>query len=515
MPLSGAPEKRPVQRGKKQKLLNNPIFFYLAAESARRTEKTFPRSAEILQIFYPKGKDVNIVSQKKSKISLIGLVTMICVTVAGGGYGIEDLVGSVGPGITMLIFIAIPFIWSLPFGLVSAELSSAFPEDGGMYTWAKSVLGEKAGFVSGWCYTIAGFVEPALFATLSANYIKAMLPWQVTHFQYWIICALLILLFSVINFFGIKIISNMATVITFVCVIPFIVLIVLSLMNIEYSPVTPFKPENVSFFQAAGQGLLIGIWFNTGYETISTMSGEIEHGEKLVPKAILIAVPIISLMYILFVMPALSAVGHWENWSSEGPLSFVEIGQVLGGTPLRWAFIVSGALASMMILCEYMTAYSRVMSSMSEKGQFFKCFSKMHPKYHTPYIGIVIIGIVSIIICSSGSFIEFVGVASILYSVPVILMFIAAIKLRIDQPDLKLAYKVPLKNKGFIAYTIVPIVLYGASVFADNWVVGLGLAATSIPAYIFFRYFYKKGTYWNNGKSPESSTGAGSAPAQA
>lgn len=426
----------------------------------------------------------------------MGLVTMICVTVAGGGYGIEDLVGTAGPGITMMVFILIPFVWSLPFGLVSAELSSAYPEDGGMYTWAKEVLGEKAGFVSGWCYTIAGFVEPALFAALSANYIKQLLPFEVSHLQYWSICAILILAFTVVNFFGIKIISNMATVVTFVCVIPFLVLIVLSFMNIQFNPITPMKPEDMSFFQAAGQGLLLGIWFNTGYETISTMSGEIEDGERRVPKAILIAVPIISIMYLLFVMPALSAVGNWADWSSEGPLSFVEIGQVLGGAPLKWAFVASGTLASMMILCEYMTAYSRVMASMSEKGQFFKCFSIEHKKYKTPYMGIIIIGVVSIIICSSGSFIEFVGVASILYSVPVILMFIAAIKLRLRKPDLKLAYKVPLKNRTFIAFIMVPIILYGASVFADNWIVGLGLAATSIPAYWFFKFKYKGGNYW-------------------
>ena len=94
-------------------------------------------------------------SHKKTKISLVGLIAMICVTVAGGGFGIEDQVGSVGPGMTMLVFIAIPFVGSLPFGLSSAELSSAYPEDGGMYTWAKEGLGEKAGFVSGWFYTIA------------------------------------------------------------------------------------------------------------------------------------------------------------------------------------------------------------------------------------------------------------------------------------------------------------------------------------------------------------------------
>lgn len=434
--------------------------------------------------------------KKKSKVSMIGLVTMICVMVAGGGYGIEDMIGAVGPGMSLIVFILIPFIWSIPFGLVSAELSSAYPEDGGMYTWAKEVLGEKAGFVSGWCYTIAGFVEPALFATLTANYAKGFFPFELSDFQYWMLCAIIIVILSIVNFFGITVLSKMATVITIVCLIPFIVLVVMSLMNVQYSPIAPLVPENVSVFKALGQGLLIAIWFNTGFEAVSTMSGEIENGAKLLPKAILISVPIISIMYIIFVFPALASVGHWQDWSSEGPLSFVQLGGIVGGTSLKWGFVMAGTLTSLMILCQYIAAYSRVMASMSEKGQFFQCFSIEHKKYGTPYVSIIISGLVAIAICSSGSFIELVGVASILYSVPVILMFVAAIQLRLKKPDLELEYKVPLKNKTFILYILVPIVLYAASVFADNWIVGIGLALTSIPAYFFFKYIYKKGENW-------------------
>lgn len=435
--------------------------------------------------------------KKKSKISMVGLVAMICVMVAGGGYGIEDIIGTVGPGMTMLVLLLIPFIWSIPFGLVSAELSSAYPVDGGMYTWSREVLGEKAGFVSGWCYTIAGFVEPALFATLTANYARGFFPFELNGFQYWALCAVIIVILSVVNFLGIKVLSNMATIITLACLIPFVVLIILSFMNIQYNPVVPFKPEEVSVFHALGQGLLIAIWFNTGYEAVSTMSGEIEGGARRLPKAILISVPIISIMYIAFVFPALSAVGNWQDWSSEGPLSFIELGYALGGETLKWAFITAGSLTSLMILCQYIAAYSRVMSSMSEKGQFFQCFAIEHKKYGTPYVSIIISGLVAIVICSSGSFIELVGVASILYSVPVILMFISAIRLRMTKPDLKLEYKVPLKNKTFIAYICVPIALYAASVFADNWIVGLGLALTSLPAYYFFKFIYKKGANWN------------------
>ncbi len=433
---------------------------------------------------------------QKKKISTFALVMMICVTVAGGGFGIEDLVGSVGPGMTFFVFLVLPFVWSLPFGLSSAELSSAYPEDGGMYTWAKNGLGEKAGFVSGWCYTIAGFVEPATFAVLSANYMKMLIPIEVNDFVYWALCAALIVIFAIINIIGIKLVSDMATVITLLCIIPFIVLIVLSFADINYSPIEPMVPEDMGFLEAAGKGLLVGIWFNTGFETISTMSGDIEDGSRKVPKAIVIAVPLISVMYLLWVVPALASVGHWEDWSSEGPLSFVEIGEIVGGAPLRWAFVVAGSLASMMILCEYILAYAYVMKSFSEKGQFFKIFSKEHKKFKTPYMAITILSCVSILLCSSGSFIAFVGIASILYAVPVIMMFVANIKLRVQNPDLKLDFKVPLPDKVYIAYLCFPIVIYGASVFTDNWIVGLGLAATSIPAYLFFKKGYRGGRYW-------------------
>ena len=285
-------------------------------------------------------------------------------------------------------------------------------------------------------------------------------------------------------------------VVTLLCIIPFIILVVLSLMDINYSPVEPMLPENMSFLEAAGKGLLVGIWFNTGFETISTMSGDIQDGSKKVPKAIVIAVPFISVMYILWVVPALASVGNWQDWSSEGPLSFVEIGNIVGGAPLRWAFVAAGSLASMMILCEYILAYAYVMKSFSEKGQFFKIFSKEHKKFKTPYMAIIILSGVSIVLCSSGSFIEFVGIASILYAVPVIMMFIANIKLRVKNPDLRLDFKVPIPDKAYIVYLCFPIVIYGASVFTDNWIVGLGLAATSIPAYLFFKKLYRGGRYW-------------------
>jgi amino acid transporter len=438
----------------------------------------------------------------KAKLSVGAIVFMLLVSVMGGGFGIEDLVSSVGPGMTLIIFIILPFVWSFPFGLSSAELSSAYPTDGGMYIWAQKGLGEKAGFVAGWAYSICAFVEPATFAVLTANYVKQLLPGgaaiEAGTLPYWAICTVLIIIFAIVNIIGIKLVSNLATVITVLACLPFIALIILSFTQLEYSVVSPIVPEGMGYLEAAGNGILVGIWFNTGFETISTMSGDIEDGSKKVPKAIAISVPIVSIMYILWVMPALGAVGNWQDWSSEGPLSFVEIGAAVGGPVLRMAFILAGTLASMVILCEYILAYSYLLKSFAEQGQFFQCFAKLHPKFGTPYVAIIITSLVSIGLCTSSSFLDLVYTASILYAVPVIMMFISNIKLRLKQPEVvnSLDFKVPLPSKVYIIWLCFPIVVYAASVFTDAWQLGLGLTATSIPAYFFFKKLYKGGRNW-------------------
>ncbi len=226
------------------------------------------------------------------------------------------------------------------------------------------------------------------------------------------------------------------------------------------------------------------------------MAGEIEDGSRLVPKAIVIAVPIVSIMYILFVMPALASVGNWEQWSSEGPLSFVTIGSILGGPALQWAFVASGSLSSILILSEYIAANSRVMSSMARRGEFFRFMGIEHKKYKTPYVALIIIAAVNIIICSSSNFVQLVGLSAILYAVPIILMFVGAIYKRVTEPEARLDYKVPVGNKLFIGYSILPIILYIYSIFMDEWQVGIGLILTAVPAYLFFKYVYHKGRIW-------------------
>lgn len=82
-------------------------------------------------------------------LSLSAIVGIIFFTVSGGPYGLEDVMGS-GAGMGLLLILLTPLIWSVPIALMSAELATTLPAQGGYYVWSKRSMGPFAAFTQGW-----------------------------------------------------------------------------------------------------------------------------------------------------------------------------------------------------------------------------------------------------------------------------------------------------------------------------------------------------------------------------
>jgi len=109
---------------------------------------------------------------KRAEMKILTVFFMIFVLCSSGAYGIEDMISSSGPGMTLLLLIILPFFWSIPLGLISAELGSAIPEEGGFYKWVQRGLGEFWGFQSGWWYTLSILVDSAVYVVLAVGYFS-------------------------------------------------------------------------------------------------------------------------------------------------------------------------------------------------------------------------------------------------------------------------------------------------------------------------------------------------------
>ncbi|HSH76683.1 MAG TPA: amino acid permease, partial [Longimicrobiales bacterium] len=112
---------------------------------------------------------------KTTRLSVRTVVLVVFVLVSSGPFGVEEMVSSSGPGLTLLLLLLVPVVWGVPLALICTELASAIPDEGGAYVWVERGLGRFWAFQSGWWSTLSGLVDTALYAVLAATYANEWL----------------------------------------------------------------------------------------------------------------------------------------------------------------------------------------------------------------------------------------------------------------------------------------------------------------------------------------------------
>ena len=129
------------------------------------------------QQLIPSHNSLSTVTQTKSsslrKAGLFYLVFVMFSYTTGGPFGLEDMVTTSGPGITLLYLLLLPFFWCIPVSLVSAELTTAMPVEGGFYRWTRAAFGDFWGFLAGWWNWSASFLLGGAYAVLFADYLPS------------------------------------------------------------------------------------------------------------------------------------------------------------------------------------------------------------------------------------------------------------------------------------------------------------------------------------------------------
>src|SRR5258706_475912 len=96
--------------------------------------------------------------------------------VAGGPYGLEEIVQKAGYRDAIAILLLVPIVWSVPAALMVAELGSSIPEEGGYYAWVRRALGPFWGFQEAWLSLVASVFDMAIYPTLFVCYLGRLFP---------------------------------------------------------------------------------------------------------------------------------------------------------------------------------------------------------------------------------------------------------------------------------------------------------------------------------------------------
>src|SRR5229473_2680840 len=114
------------------------------------------------------------------KATLLPFVFVMYAYATGGPFGLEDMVTTSGPGLTLLYQLFIPFFWCIPVSLVAAELTTAIPVEGGFYRWVRAGFGDFWGFQAGWWNWSASFLLGSSYGVLTADYLTNYLSFYFT-----------------------------------------------------------------------------------------------------------------------------------------------------------------------------------------------------------------------------------------------------------------------------------------------------------------------------------------------
>ncbi|MEG0157683.1 MAG: APC family permease, partial [Anaerovoracaceae bacterium] len=325
---------------------------------------------------------------------------MIYCLVGAGAFGIEEMIPESGPGMTLILLVVFPIIWAWPISNLVAECGAVLPSEGGVYVWVQKAFGEFWGFQAGWWATVSTYITNAVYVALVVGYTRQFVPMADTTAL--VIKIAMIALFTVVNLMGIKEVGTVSTVLSLLILVAFLMVAVVGLLNWNYNPVMPIVPEDSSLLEGIGGGISICIWMYCGYECISNMAGEVKN-PQVIPKGLLIAMPLIALTYILPTLGGLASVGNWENWSTEGGFDGGTVGfaTVLTqnlGQGWGYVFLFIAIISQCAIFNTYLASGSRGFFVLADDNLCPKFLTKVSKRRGVPHVGILSLAIVTIIL---------------------------------------------------------------------------------------------------------------------
>jgi amino acid transporter len=337
-------------------------------------------------------------------------------------------------------------LFFLPTALVVVELSTRFPHEGGLYIWSKEAFGEFHGFVAGWTYWIYTFFYfPGLLiaSAAMAAYIGGSSAAHLADNRTFLVVGSMLLLFAavILNIIGLNIgkwLQNAGGVGTY---IPLMMLIGLgAYVWHAHGSVTHFTRSNMLPVWDWGT---VNFWPQiafafTALELCSTMSEEVREPHKTFPRAILGSGVLIAVAYILgtFALLAILPAGSVDPKSG--------VFQALTSASSAYGIAFFGVIAAFLVLFgnaggvgSTVAGVARIPFVVGIDRYMPAAFGKIHPKWKTPWVSILVQAGISCVILlitqvnetANSAYQILVDAGTILYFIPFLYMYAAAIKL--------------------------------------------------------------------------------------
>jgi APA family basic amino acid/polyamine antiporter len=359
--------------------------------------------------------EIWIISHAMKKVSEEGLVRgirrwdlvgVVINSVIGAGIFVLParafgLIGSY----SLIAFVICAFVVVLMV-LCFAEVGSRFTETGGPYLYARTAFGPAVGFQVGWMNWLARISAYATNCNLLVVYLTFFWPAAGSGVRRAAIIASITLLLTLINCLGVR---NAAITSNFFTIAKLLPLILFIAAGLFFMTPGNFVLGNSPSYGSFSTAVLLLVYAFTGFENASVPAGEIVNPRRNVPLAILIAIAIVTVIYIL--IQAVS-IGTLPNLgSTEKPLA--DAARMFLG-PGGASIIAAGAITSIIgNLNVNLLTSPRIPFAMSNRRELPRILSAVHPRFHTPYVAIIVTATLMLALTLSSSLIYALTVSTI------------------------------------------------------------------------------------------------------
>jgi amino acid transporter len=405
------------------------------------------------------------------RASTFHLVFLTYSVICSGAYGLEQMVSASGPGLTILVMIALPIFWAVPLTLTCAELSASHPVEGGYYRWVRLAFGDFVGYQAGWLVWLANLATNAAFAVLFANYLAKLLPGLQGEWR-WLAALLLIWATTLLNYLGIRLVGITSVVLTVILFLPFLFMTLLGIVQWRYNPLVPFAPPGMGVLEAFGASLMIAVWLYSGYEKLTTNAGEVENPSRAFPIALGIAVPMAVLSYLIPTVVGLAACDDWSHWEEA---HFSVLARTMGGPALGVFMTFGGLLSNICLLMVTILGQSRLPMVMAEDRLFPAAFGRVSRRFGTPVVSLLT-GAVLLSLLSREGFTELTGLFSLVQVLAYCLIYAALLRLRRREPAAGShagRFRIPLGNAALLLMMVPSFLITGFVVVERFWNAGV------------------------------------------
>jgi amino acid transporter len=346
---------------------------------------------------------------------------------------------------SMPLYILAILTFLIPSGLMVAELNARMPEEGGFYLWTRTAFGDLHGYVAAWTYWLSSIVwlpTVMLLVSLSGLYIfgdnflgLAENPWYNA-----VVCLGILWFVTVLNILGIeraKWVQNVGAVATWICIA--LLLIVGLVFVANHGSVHPFSPDklvpDVTDFSLLPFFAIVAFSFG-GLELAPIMGGEIMDPRRNIPRAIVVSSIAVGLLYMAGTLMLILILPEGEVGIIEGVAqAFHEVSATSHMPGIGIAGSILVVLSTMGLFGAWMTGTARVPFVIGLDHYLPDAFGKTHPKWGSPYIALLMQGVVLTVLFLASilgstvkeAFLILLDMSIILYFVPFLYMFAALV----------------------------------------------------------------------------------------